>query len=157
RRAPRAARAVDEEGPGVAPSAGAADGVATVASGPAARGDRGPDAPGGTARGELESASETLVRRAPPAEHPRGGPPHGRGGGRLHRRPASLPRCQGGRGVLRVGPEPGPVGRPESAGAHHARGAGGGPPVGGGGELAGGAAVADGPGVLRAGAARRPA
>ena len=106
---------------------------------------------------QLNQQAEHSSAVAPTAEHPRGGRPHGRGGGRLHRRPASLPGCQGGRPVLRAGPEPGPVGRPESAGAHHARGAGGGPPAGRRGDLAGAAAVADGPGVLRAGAARRSA
>ena len=111
------------------------------------------DAPGRTDRDTLESATETLARRAPTAKHPRRGGPYGRGGRRLHRRPGSLPGCQGDRPVLRVGPEPGPVGEPESAGAHHARGAGGGPPAGRRGDLAGLAAVADGPRVLRTGAA----
>ena len=44
------AGAVDQEGAGVAASAGAADGVAAAAVGPAARGGRVADAPGGTDR-----------------------------------------------------------------------------------------------------------
>ena len=40
RRAPEAARPVDEEGAGLAPPAGTADGLAAAAAGPAARGDR---------------------------------------------------------------------------------------------------------------------
>ena len=82
---------------------------------------------------------------------------HGGGGGRIHRRPASLPGCQGGEPILRLGSEPGSVGRPESARAHHARGARGRPPAGRRGDLAGHTAVADGSGVLRAGAAGRSA
>jgi len=68
-----------------------------------------------------------------------------------------VPGCQGGRPLLRVGPQPGPVGRSESAGAHYARGAGGGPSATRRGDLASDTAVADNPGVLRAGATRRSA
>ena len=50
RRAPEAARPVDEEGAGLAPSTGLADGVAAAAAGPAARGDRDADAPGAADR-----------------------------------------------------------------------------------------------------------
>ena len=64
---------------------------------------------------------------------------------------------QGGRPVLRAGPQPGPVGRPEPARAHHPRGAAGRPPAGGRGRLAGDPPVADRPGLLRAGPAGRPA
>ena len=87
---PGSARPVDEAGPGVAPSAGAADDVAAAAPGPAARGGRGALAPGGTDRDTLKSASETLAPRAPTAKHPRRGGPYRRGRRRLHRRPASL-------------------------------------------------------------------
>jgi hypothetical protein len=102
--------------------------LATVAApGRTARRGRGAVAPGGTDRGAFESASERLARRAPTAKHPPRGRPYGRGGGRLYRRPGSLPGCQGDRPVLRLGPQPRPVGGPESSGADHPQGASGGP------------------------------
>src|SRR5262249_15569962 len=77
RRAPEAARPVDEEGAGVAPSAGAANGVAATATRPAAGGDRGADEPGAADRARVESPGGALAGRGPAAEHPRGGRPHG--------------------------------------------------------------------------------
>src|SRR5262245_12172826 len=157
RGAPQAPRPVDEEGPGLAPPARAAHGLAAAVAGPAARGGRGAHRPGAAPRAGAEPPGAADAGRRPAAHHPRGGDPHGRGGGRVPRRPAAVSPRQGGRQLLRAGAVPGPVGREEPAGAHHPRGAGGRLPPRRRGRVAGGAALADGPRVLRAGPARRPA
>lgn len=70
--------------------------------------------------------------------------------------PSVWPR-QGGRPVFRARPASGPVGGEESARAHHARRRASRPPARRRGRLAGGAPLADGPRVLRAFPAWRPA
>jgi len=59
-------------GHGVARSAGAADDVAAIATRPAARGNRGADAPGAADRAAVESPGGAVASRRPPADLPRG-------------------------------------------------------------------------------------
>jgi hypothetical protein len=109
------------------------------------RGGRDAQRPAAAPRTAAGPPGAASACRRPAAHHPRGGRPHRGGGGGVRGRPGPLPQRQGGRPVLRAGPLSGPVGRPEPAGAHHARRAGGRAPAGGRGRLPGAAPLADGP------------
>ena len=121
--APKESRAVDEGRFGLAPSTDPLHAFAAIAAG-SPRG-RGRDAHPAitTDRARVESSRPASARCPSAAEHSWGWYPRGRSDRRIHRRSASLPKCQSRRTVLRARTAARSIGRQEPARANYAEGA----------------------------------